>query len=190
LCAHTTSQHLNFRLPCKMEHGTTQMHTLQDPERYGMSKEEQSSPHSIQTRALERILFSNPFSSPGHYQPSVLPTARNCERIWIQRHANGRGCTTTSEHVLLRWHANGRGCACTSTRCPSPPFIRLVYLLLWPMCAMVKKVLGHSHPHRGGYCVCLGGCLGPYCRSTKWQTWSGIWRINIQEYTPEGGRVL
>ena len=131
------------------------------------------------------MLCSNPFSSPGPCQSGVLPATRHCEYIWLQRHANGRGfwstsdhILVTSDHVLVRWHANGRGCACTSTGFRRPPFTWLVYLLLWPMCTMVKKVLDLSHhPDRGDCCCCLDHGLGPHCRSTKWQRRTGLWRM-------------
>jgi len=144
---------------------------------------------------------SNPFYSPGPCQPSVLPAARKCGHIWVQWHANGSSCartwqrlrvqrhadgsgpTSASEHVFVRRHANGSGCDCTSTRCPSPPAIWLVHLLHWAMCALVQKVLGNPHPHRGADCVCPGGGLGPHCRSTKWQRWTRIRRINVPETT-------
>ena len=46
-----------------MEQGTMQMDTMRYPERYGMSKEEQSLPHS-KTRSLERMQRSNLSFSP------------------------------------------------------------------------------------------------------------------------------
>jgi hypothetical protein len=57
-----------------MEQGTTQMHTMQDPERYGMRKDEQSSPHSLQnSRSRKECYVLTPSPAQVHINQVYYP---------------------------------------------------------------------------------------------------------------------